>query len=188
VGTVAVLLLSFAVSADAAAVAATRGLLLSRLAPRHFVAVALWFGLAQAGMALLGGLLGQHFGSLVEAWDHWIAFGLLSVLGVKMLYDARAPAAAEGATLEGDPFAPRTMALLALATSIDALAVGVTLPLLDAPLALSLISIGLVTALMSGLGLYAGRRFGAALGRRVDALGGLILIALGAKILYEHLT
>ena len=183
-----ILSLSLAVSADAAAVAAARGFGLPRLALRHFAAVALWFGLAQAGMALLGCLLGQRFGPALEAYDHWVAFGLLSVLGLKMLHEARANEDAEDAPLGPDAFAARTMALLALATSIDALAVGVTLPLLDAPLALTLSAIGLVTAAMSALGLYAGRRFGAMLGKRVEALGGLVLIALGFKILVEHLA
>ena len=184
---VTVLLLSLAVSADAAAVAAARGLAVPRLAPRHFISVALWFGLAQAGMALLGSLLGQRFGSVVEAYDHWIAFGLLSALGLKMLHEALSAEQDEAEAPSSDPFSARSMALLALATSIDAMAVGVTLPLLGAPLVLSLISIGVVTAAMSALGLYAGRRFGAALGKRVDALGGLILIGLGVKILIEHL-
>jgi putative Mn2+ efflux pump MntP len=192
-----VLLLSLALSADAAAVAATRALGLLRLTLRHFVLVALWFGGAQAGMAMLGSLLGQRFGAALAAYDHWIAFVLLSALGLKMLQEARssqaeaeAPAGlARGSAREPeiDAFAPRSMALLALATSIDALAVGVTLPLLGAPLAFTFTAIGVVTALMSGLGLWAGRRFGAALGARADAAGGLILIALGAKILIEHL-
>ena len=109
-------------------------------------------------------------------------------LGLKMLHEALSSEPDEAEAPNSDPFSARSMALLALATSIDALAVGVTLPLLEAPVVLSLISIGVVTAVMSALGLYAGRRFGAALGRRVDAMGGLILIGLGVKILVEHLA
>jgi putative Mn2+ efflux pump MntP len=184
-----ILLLSLALSADAAAVAATRGLLVARLLPRYFLAVALWFGVAQAAMALLGCLLGQRFGAVLAAYDHWIAFVLLSALGLKMLHEARSPADAQAEDRAApDPFAARTMLLLALATSVDAFAVGVTLPLLNAPLLLTLSAIGIVTALMSAFGLAAGRRFGAALGKRVDAAGGLILIGLGAKILIEHLA
>jgi putative Mn2+ efflux pump MntP len=182
-----VLLLSLALSADAAAVAATRGLGLSRLRARHFVLVAVWFGGAQAGMALLGSLLGQRFGSVLAPYDHWIAFVLLSGLGLKMLHEARRAEHAPEAAV-ADAFAPRAMAVLAFATSIDALAVGVTLPLLRAPMAFTVVAIGLVTALLSALGLMAGRRFGAALGPRADAAGGVILIVLGAKILAEHLS
>lgn len=189
-GSGTILLLSLALSADAAAVAATRGLLVARLALRHFFAVALWFGVAQAGMALLGCLLGQRFGGVLAAYDHWIAFVLLSALGLKMLHEARSVGDDEGEQKPSaaDAFAPRTMLLLAIATSIDAFAVGVTLPLLNAPLLLTLSAIGVVTALLSVFGLVAGRRFGAVLGKRVDAAGGLILIALGTKILIEHLS
>ena len=114
-----------------------------------------------------------------------IAFVLLAGLGTKMLWDARAAAEVEPSD---HGFAFVTMLLLALATSIDALAVGVTLPLLGAPVGQACLLIGVVTALMSALGLWAGRRFGSMLGRRIDALGGLLLIALGLKILIEHLN
>jgi putative Mn2+ efflux pump MntP len=181
------LLLSLALAADAVAAAATRGLCVPRLRLRHFASVALWFGLAQGGMTLLGGLLGRRFGRLVADYDHWIAFGLLSALGLKLLHEAWT-GEAEPAQAGERAFATRTMALLALATSIDALAAGVTLPLMNAPLALTCTSIGVVTALTSALGLYAGRRFGAALGKRVDVAGGVMLIALGTKILIEHLS
>lgn len=185
-GLPSILLLSLALAADAVAVAATRGLAVPRLRPGHFASVALWFGIAQGGMTLLGGVLGARFGSWMADYDHWIAFGLLSALGLKLLHEARS-AEAEPDPRGDRPFAARTMAVLAIATSIDALAAGVTLPLMDAPLALTCTSIGMVTALTSALGLYAGRRFGAVLGKRVDMAGGLILIALGSKILIEHL-
>jgi putative Mn2+ efflux pump MntP len=87
----------------------------------------------------------------------------------------------------GALFAPRSLLVLAVATSIDALAAGLTLPMLGAPLVLSLATIGITTAVLSSIGLYAGRRFGDALGRRLDAAGGIVLIALGAKILADHL-
>jgi len=89
--------------------------------------------------------------------------------------------------LSRDLFALREMFVLAIATSLDAFAVGVMLPMLNAPLALSLVTIGIVTALLSVLGLYAGRHLGAMLGRRLDAVGGLVLVGLGVKILVEHL-
>jgi putative Mn2+ efflux pump MntP len=185
---VTTLVLSLALAADAVAVAATRGLAVPRLRWRHFASVALWFGTAQGGMTLLGGLLGGRFGPALAAYDHWIAFGLLSALGLKLLYEAWSAEDEPSGAPDERAFATRTMALLALATSIDALAAGVTLPLIDAPLALTCTSIGVVTALTSALGLYAGRRFGALLGKRVDVAGGLVLIGLGTKILLEHLS
>jgi putative Mn2+ efflux pump MntP len=103
-----------------------------------------------------------------------------------MLWEARHPSA-EGTRSEQDLFGLKVMLLLAIATSIDALAVGITLPMLNAPLWLSIVTIGATTALLSAAGLFAGRRFGAALGRRLDAVGGVVLIGLGVKILLQHL-
>ena len=124
-------------------------------------------------------------GPLVEAWDHWIAFVLLAFIGGKMLWESRAPKT-ESSDQDEAAFATRTMLVLALATSVDALAIGVTLPMLGAPLGLSIATIGVVTALLSVAGLYAGRRFGAMLGPRLDVVGGVVLIGLGVKILVEH--
>jgi putative Mn2+ efflux pump MntP len=187
----AIFLLSVGLAMDATAVSAARGLAVSRILPRHIGLVAGFFGGAQALMPLIGWTVGNTIGRLVEAWDHWIAFGLLAFIGAKMLWEARTNDGEDGAN-EGanvaDPFAFKVMALLAIATSIDALAAGITLPMLDAPLLLSLVTIGLTTALLSALGLYAGRRFGKALGKRLDVLGGLVLIGLGVKILIEHLS
>lgn len=184
-----ILALSAGLAMDATAVSAARGFAVDQLRVRHVVRVALFFGGFQALMPLLGWFLGDAFGPLVAAWDHWIAFGLLSAIGGKMLWDARSAQGAESAaaTTGDDLFGTRVLLLLAIATSIDALAVGVTLPMLGAPMAFSLVSIGLVTAALSALGVVAGRRLGGALGPRLDAFGGLVLLALGAKILMEHL-
>ncbi|MCB9554286.1 MAG: manganese efflux pump [Myxococcales bacterium] len=186
----AILLLAVGLAMDATAVSAARGLALPRVERRHMLQVALWFGGAQALMPLLGWLLGAAIGPLVERYDHWIAFTLLAAIGGKMTWEAlRAdPADADEPLAPGDPFAPRLMLLLAIATSVDAFAVGITLPLLGAPLVLSLATIGLTTALLSVAGLHAGRRFGALLGPRLDLIGGLVLIGLGVKILVEHLS
>jgi len=181
-----ILLLAFGLAMDAAAVSAARGLATPKLQTRHPVLVALFFGGFQALMPLLGWMLGQRLGPIVAAWDHWIAFVLLVGIGAKMLWEARGSAAAD--TLSRDLFALREMFVLAIATSLDAFAVGVMLPMLNAPLALSMVTIGIVTALLSVLGLYAGRHFGAMLGRRLDAVGGLVLVGLGVKILVEHLS
>ena len=184
----AILLLAIGLSMDAAAVSAARGLSLRRIRLRHVVRVAVFFGGFQALMPLAGWLIGAGIGPLVEAWDHWIAFALLAAIGAKMLWEATGEEGTEDMPHGRDLFGFRIMLLLAIATSIDALAVGITLPMLEAPLALSIATIGVTTAGLSVAGLYAGRHFGSVLGRRLEALGGFVLIGLGAKILLEHLS
>ena len=183
----AILLLAVGLAADAAAVSASRGMMVARLRPRHFVSVALFFGVSQAVMPLVGWALGAAVGERVKAWDHWIAFVLLGGLGAKMLWEARGGTDEAEEAPPGNPFGLRIMALLAIATSLDALAVGITLPLLHAPMLLSIATIGVVTAVLSMAALWAGRRFGDALGARLEVAGGLVLIGIGTKILIEHL-
>ncbi len=179
------LLLACGLAMDAAAVAAARGLLVPVLRARHFALVAVFFGGFQALMPLLGWLPGHQLGPLMVEWSHWIAFVLLTGLGVKMFLEAKR---VDAKPPEGEPFALPVMFALALATSLDAFAAGAMLPLLGAPLWPSVITIGVVTALLSMAGLLAGRRFGALLGSRLDVLGGLVLIALGVKILAARLA
>lgn len=184
----AIFILAIGLAMDATAVAATRGLLVPRIEPRHAFVVAGFFGGAQALMPLLGWGIGTHLGPFVAQWDHWIAFTLLVGLGGKMLWEARGNED-EGAPIAvGDPFGVKVMLVLAVATSIDALAVGVTLPMLKAPLLVSIIVIGVTTAVLSIAGLFAGRRLGSLLGKRLDLAGGVVLIGLGTKILFEHLA
>lgn len=185
-----ILLLAIGLAMDAMAVSAARGIAVSKLRLRHAGIVAAFFGLFQAGMPVLGWFLGQTIGSVVAAFSHWIAFVLLVGIGLKMLHEARstdeAAAAADAASTDRQLFGFKVMTALAIATSIDAFAVGVTLPMVGAPLLLSVVTIGVTTAVLSALGLVAGRKFGAVLGRGMDALGGVVLIALGAKILIDH--
>lgn len=184
-----ILALSVGLAMDATAVSAARGLCLARVRPRHIWLVAAYFGGAQALMPLLGWQLGTLVGNLVCNWDHWIAWILLTVIGGKMCLESRKSEEDNPCDhgKPGDPFSHRLMVVLAVATSIDAFAVGITLPLLRAPLFATIVTIGLTTAVLSSAGLFAGRRFGAALGRRMDAVGGIVLIVLGLKILLEHL-
>jgi manganese efflux pump family protein len=182
----AILALSVGLAMDATAVSAARGMAVPRVRPRHVALVALFFGGFQALMPVVGWLVGSRIGPLVEAWDHWIAFVLLAAIGAKMLWESR-DAKAAAPRSEDELFGFRVMLLLAVATSIDALAVGVTLPMLDAPFGLSIATIGITTAVLCSAGLLVGRRAGAMFGRRLDALGGLLLIGIGTMILVEHL-
>lgn len=189
---VSILVLAVGLAMDAAAVSAARGLAAPELRARHVLSVAVYFGGFQAGMPLLGYFLGSRLGPFVAAFDHWIAFGILGALGLKMIREAYR----SGGEVEPkapserprDPFGSRVMVPLAIATSIDALAAGLTLPLLGAPLGVSLLVIGVTTAALSVFGLFAGRRFGSALGTRLDVFGGVVLVALGSKTLIAHLV
>jgi putative Mn2+ efflux pump MntP len=174
-----VIALALGLAMDATAVAATRG-----LRPRRGEAwvLAVLFGGFQAGMAALGWLLGETGGPYVATWDHWIAFALLVGIGGKMLWESRH---------DDHDETERTGALLylglALATSIDAAAAGVTLPLLGAAPWLALALIGGVTAVLTVAGYRAGNALGRRVGSRLEIVGGLVLIAIGVKVLVEHL-
>lgn len=183
----AILLLAVGLSMDAMAVAAARGLAVRQIRFRHVALVAAFFGGFQALMPLFGWLLGAAVGKAIAAWDHWVIFGLLGAIGGKMLWEAFHGDAPEELD-ESAAFSLKVMLLLAIATSIDALAAGFALPLMGAPLGVSLLTIGVTTATLSALGLFAGQRFGAALGSRLDAVGGIVLIGLGLKTLLEHLS
>jgi len=177
-----VLALALALAMDATAVAGARGLAAPVVRLRDALLVGGLFGGAQALMPAIGWLLGDRLGPWVADWDHWVAFALLAGIGTKMLWEARQPAAAADGGLQ-----LRVLLALALATSVDAFAAGITLPMIGAPLVLSLVTIGVTTALLSAAAVLLGRRFGARWGRRLDALGGTALILLGVKILVQHL-
>jgi putative Mn2+ efflux pump MntP len=181
----AILLLALGLAMDATAAAAVRGFVAREVRLGDALLVATFFGGFQAGMPLLGWALGARLGAWLGAVGPWIAFAVLVGLGAKMLHEARAGSSELPAAV--DAFRARILLALAVGTSVDALAVGVTLPLVRAPFALSLATIGLVTFACSFVAVWLGRRFGERLGRRLDAAGGLVLVALGAKILLEHL-
>jgi manganese efflux pump family protein len=188
-----ILLLALGLAMDATAVSAARGLSLDRVSFKHVARVALLFGGFQAGMPLVGWGLGALLGPLIRAWAHWVAFVLLGGLGGKMLWEACKPveASSDGdapneQVPRRDPFAFGAMLTLAVATSIDALAAGIPLPLISAPMFLTLTTIGITTAALSTMGLFAGRHLGATLGKKLDIFGGSILVLLGLKALLEH--
>ena len=174
--------LAFGLAMDATAVSAARGLATYR--SREAVVLPLLFGGFQSGMAALGWLAGLWLGPYIAAWDHWVAFGLLVLIGGKMLRDAWRGA-------NGDPApAPATMMLylgLALATSIDAAAAGLTLPLVPTTPWIALVLIGAITVGCSGTGYLAGRIIGKHFGSKLEALGGLVLIGIGIQLLVREL-
>lgn len=174
------LLLAFALAMDAFAVALTQG---AKFRPdaRGGLAIALTFGAFQAVMPLAGWAVGAVALAYVEAVDHWIAFGLLGFLGVRMLGGHVGEEEASHA-LTG-----RALLLAGLATSIDALAAGITLPALSVAPLIAVALIGLVTFAMSGAGVVLGRRAGDHLGVWAERAGGVILIGLGVKILGQHM-
>jgi manganese efflux pump family protein len=171
--------LSIGLAMDATAVAAARGI---ARRPSEGVILAVLFGIFQAGMAALGWALGAWGGRYVEAFDHWIAFGLLVGIGGKMLWEAWR--GGDG----GDTQAGLgTYVVLALATSIDAAAAGITLPLMPVSPWTVIVLIGTITAACSGLGYLAGRAVGSKLGKGLEVVGGLMLIGLGVRVLVQHL-
>jgi putative Mn2+ efflux pump MntP len=181
----AMLGLAIALAMDATAVAAARGLA-GGVSRRDVVLVPALFGGFQAGMAALGWLGARWLGPAIARWDHWIGAILLTGLGVKMIHGALSHRRDEPAPTPDLRDDLLTLFGLALATSIDAAAAGVTLPLLDAPPLLSLAAIGLVTAALSAAGLALGRRLGAAMGPRLEVVGGATLIGLAIKLLIEQ--
>ena len=180
-----IILLAIGVSMDAFAVSIAKGLATRRLRPKHYLSVALWFGGFQALMPLVGYFVGSHFASIVECCDHWIAFALLAVIGGKMLYDTIFGGEEEEST--GADFRFKIMFVLAVATSIDALAIGVSLAFLQADIWSAVAFIGVTTALFSAFGLQLGNLFGYRYKRAAELIGGIVLILIGAKILVEHI-
>lgn len=178
------LLLSFGLAADACAASASRGLAAPRVNVRDVVALAICFGGFQAAMPALGAFLGERVGPLIERWDHWIAFALLALLGGKMIREAFAEGDDEAS--ERGALTLPTLLTLGVATSIDALAAGITLPTMGLPVVPTIACIGAVTAALSAAGYFLGRRFGEVFGKRLDVVGGLVLVGLGFKVLHEH--
>ena len=182
-GTLELLLLSLGVAMDAFAASVCKGLAVKRVSLGRMLACGLWFGAFQALMPLLGYLLGVRFQSVIVRFDRWIAFVLLGCIGVNMLREALG---GEAAALDGG-FGPRSLLPLAVATSIDALALGVTFACLDVDVVPACMCIGCVTFFTSALGAALGGVFGARWKNRAEAAGGAILILIGLKILIEHL-
>ncbi len=177
--------LALALAMDAFAVALGTGAVLSRLTGRHLFRLGFHFGLFQALMPVIGWLAGLTIIQWVEAWDHWIAFSLLAIIGGRMIYEAFSD---EENTDDRDPTKGLSLVLLSIATSIDALAVGFSLSVIGVSIWMPALVIGLVAGILTIVGMLLGGRIGDRWGSRVEIFGGLVLIALGVKILIEHLS
>jgi putative Mn2+ efflux pump MntP len=182
-GLIELLLISVGLAMDAFAVSVGKGMTLKRVRPRHALTAGVWFGVFQGLMPLIGYFVGQSFAEYVVSVDHWVAFGLLTLIGVNMIREA---VSEEEEEVDGS-FGVRTMFVMAIATSIDALAVGISMAFLDVNVWYSVAVIGVVTLLISAAGVYLGSAFGSKLGSKAGIVGGIILIAIGIKILVEHM-
>ena len=180
-----IFLLAVGVSMDAFAVSIGKGLSAKRVSWREALTVGLWFGGFQALMQVIGYYLGISFADLVTKIDHWIAFGLLLLIGGNMIREALQGGDDKPADAS---FGFKTMLLLAIATSIDALALGISFAFLGTNLWRAILVIGLTTFAFSAVGLLIGKKVGTRFHAGAEILGGIILIAIGLKILIEHLS
>jgi len=183
---ISILLIAVGLSMDAFAVSVTGGATLADERLKSALLAALFFGGFQAFMPVIGWLGGLEFSDFVTGFDHWIAFILLALIGGKMISESMKDGPSDRAA--ANLLDLRLLTLLAIATSIDALAVGVTFAFLDVSIIVPVIVIGIVTFVLSFLGVYIGNRFVGFFEKRIEIVGGLILIGIGLKILLEDLV
>ncbi|OKZ19174.1 MAG: hypothetical protein BHV81_06055 [Butyricimonas synergistica] len=181
-GIISILLIAVGLAMDSLAVSISGGIVMRPFCMRQSLRLALTMGIFQGGMTLLGWLMGVSFSSYITTFDHWIAFILLGFLGGKMIYESFGE---EETTISS--FSTKTLLTLGVATSIDALAVGVSMAFLKTSIYFPAFIIGFVTFALSLIGVISGYRFGKIKGINVELFGGIILIAIGVKILIEHL-
>lgn len=183
-----ILLIGLAMSTDAFAAAVGKGAAMARPRLPQALRAGLIFGVVEAITPVIGWLLGTAASRFIEAWDHWLAFGLLVALGLHMIRQAMQPADGDAPEAGDANTSVLRLALAGLATSIDAMAVGVGLAFADVHIAVVAIVIGLCTFTMVTIGIMLGRALGVVIGKRAEIAGGVILIVVGSVILYEHLS
>jgi putative Mn2+ efflux pump MntP len=181
---ITIILIALGLAMDAFTVSITSGFALRSLKIRHAFRIAVFFGLFQAVMPGIGWLTGNNLRGFISGVDHWIAFGLLSIIGCKMIFESTQM---RSNGKEIDPLNIYVLLILSVATSVDALAVGLSLSFLNISIVTPAIIIGMITFLLSFLGVILGNRFGHIFENKIEIVGGLILIGIGAKILFEHL-
>lgn len=179
-----IILLAIGLSMDSLAVSIASGAVIRKCSIYNVFKIAFILAFCQGGMTALGYLAGYRFEHLISSIDHWIAFVLLIYLGGKMIYESYKKDDSESCGF--NPLKLKTMVGLGIATSIDALAIGVSLALLRSPIVSDVTIIGLVTFIFSSFGIYIGSKFGKKVNLHIELIGGLILIGIGLKILLEH--
>lgn len=189
---ISILLIGFAMSTDAFAAAVGKGAAMRKPRLLDALRAGLIFGVIEAITPIIGWLLGRAASQYVQAFDHWIAFGLLGVLGAHMIIAGLNPDDESEADNDDEAGEQHksfwTLAVTGFATSIDAMAIGVGLAFLDVHIGVVALVIGLCTMIMVTIGIMLGRALGAVVGKRAEIVGGVILIIIGCAILYEHLT
>lgn len=183
-GITELILIAIGLAMDAFAVSVCKGLATQKIRPKHYIICGAWFGGFQALMPIIGYFLGSAFDKYITSIDHWIAFILLSVIGISMIREALS----KESDSENDSFTAKTMFLLALATSIDALAVGITFAFMIeriSELVFAVSSIGIITFALSAIGIKIGNLFGLRYKAKAELAGGVILIIIGIKLLLE---
>ena len=183
-GLITIIVIAIGLAMDAFAVSIVSGTAYKQLHIKHALLIAAFFGGFQAIMPLIGSLAGLSVKQHIADYDHWVAFGLLCAVGGKMIYESFK---IKPARTNRNPANIPVLLVLSVATSIDALAVGITLSLITASIAVAVIIIGLVTFVLSYLGVFIGKKLGHFFENKIEALGGIVLIAIGLKILLEHL-
>ena len=181
---VTIIAIALGLAMDAFAVSIASGATIRELRLRHAVRIALFFGVFQAAMPVAGWAAGTGLRNLIGGIDHWIAFGLLAAVGIKMIYES---ARIDPKEERLNPLNPSILLILSIATSIDALAVGISFAFLGIAIITPVMVIGSVTFLLSLSGVYLGDRAGHLFERKIALFGGLLLIIIGLKILIEHL-
>ena len=179
-----IIVVAIGLAIDAFVVSIVSGSAYKQLHVKQVVRMAVFFGGFQAFMPLIGFMVGLSVKGYIESYDHWTAFGLLSAVGGKMIYESFKIKSIEK---KFDPSNIFVLLMLSVATSIDALAIGITLSLITSSIIAAVIIIGLVTFVLSYLGVCIGKKFGHFFENRIEAVGGLVLIGMGIKILFEHL-
>ena len=183
--TLEIIMIAVGLAMDAFAVSIAAGTSGRLAGKRATFRLSFHFGLFQAMMPLIGWYVGVHIAHLIESFDHWVAFALLLIVGGRMII---ASFKSEAETFDKDPSRGFSLVLLSVATSIDALAVGLSLAMINISIWYPCAMIGIITAGLSVIGIRAGRYFGEKLGSRMELIGGVILILIGLKILMSHLT
>lgn len=177
------LLISIGLAMDAFAVSICKGLSIKSFAFKKGILIGLYFGVFQGFMPLIGYLLGTSFEDVITSVDHWIAFVVLSLIGLNMIYESFS----NDKESYNDKVDFKTMIPFAIATSIDALAVGITFAFLKVNILISVLLIGIITFILSFIGVKIGNKFGNKFDKKAQIIGGIILIIIGLKILFEHL-